>query len=126
MAAWEFLERAPSKAAAERIQKEAGITNRSFLCSLATVIPFSSFPIDIMHLFYNISKEMIALWKGLTDVKGDYVIGKEDLKIIDQEMESFGSNLHSGFGRSPKPLSRSKNGIQLSTNLSCCATVWWF
>ena len=60
---------------------ETGITGNSILFRLPNLTPYRSFPIDIMHLFYNIGKDFARLWcrrEGRT-----YELGKDSIRQID-------------------------------------------
>ena len=45
------------------ISTETGIKRNTILHELPTVHLFASFPINVTHLFMNISKDLMELWK---------------------------------------------------------------
>ncbi|PXF41844.1 hypothetical protein BWQ96_08423 [Gracilariopsis chorda] len=84
------------------MQRATGINENSILFSLPNILPYTSFPIDIMHLFYNIGKDMIRLW--LTPGK-PYSLTKLSVKEIDEELMRFGGGVPSQMASHPRPLS---------------------
>lgn len=60
-----------------------------------------------MHLFYNISKDMLRLWCG--DGGDDYVLGRAAMRDIDAELRKFGDGIASEVGARPRPITRFKD-----------------
>lgn len=90
----------------EEIRKNTGIKNKSLLFSISTVVPFKSFPIDIMHLLYNISRDMIR-----TFVEGEGQpcnISNAQVKYIDSFLSSFITGISSSLAPKPPLLERYK------------------
>lgn len=44
------------------LKRESEISGTSVLLRLPTIVAYRSFPPDIMHMFYNVRKELIGLW----------------------------------------------------------------
>ena len=100
----------------DRIAKATGITGRTVLYDLPSIVPFESFPLDIMHLIYNIGKDFLVLWKGLHahfkpgDPDNDFIISREGWKVIDAELCELGKGTsQSWFGRRPRDTSKFEN-----------------
>lgn len=53
-----------SKRQRQALSTESGLKKRSAVFELDSVIPFASFPVDMMHLLMNLVREMVELWKG--------------------------------------------------------------
>lgn len=86
------------------MQTQTGIKERSLLFSIPTLVPFSSFPIDIMHLLYNVSKEMLQLY--VFGFRGDGLISNAQLEFIDFSLSSFGTWIPSTIAPTPSPISK--------------------
>ncbi|PXF41853.1 hypothetical protein BWQ96_08432 [Gracilariopsis chorda] len=87
-----------------QLQTETGINEGSVLFDLPNIVPYRSFPIDIMHLFYNIGKDIIRAWISSRDQF--YSISKMSLRAIDLELVQYGNGVSSQLGCCPRPLSR--------------------
>lgn len=92
------------------VQRDTGITQPTVLSSVSTIVLFTSFPLNIMHLFSNISKEMQCIWQGLyPEFHGQpFVLSKHALQTIDATLLKMGSWISSDFGSKPKAMSRFK------------------
>lgn len=86
------------------LQTKTGIGEGSILFSLPSIAPYQSFPIDIMHLFYNIGKDFIRAWTTTSDER--YTLRKASVRAIDSELMEFGSGIPSPLGSRPITLSR--------------------
>ena len=75
------------------LQIATGITEGSVAFRLPSIIPYASFPIDIMHLFYNIGKDMIRLW--CSGDNEDFVLSRSAIQTIDEELYAFGDGIAS-------------------------------
>ncbi|PXF41608.1 hypothetical protein BWQ96_08674 [Gracilariopsis chorda] len=53
-----------SKAKRRRISRAHGINLKTELVGLPTLIPYKSFPIDMMHETMNITRDLMEIWKG--------------------------------------------------------------
>lgn len=89
------------------ISRDTGISDRCLFSDLPTIFPFLSFPIDTMHLFYNISKEVLSLWTG--DLQGRFRLSPESVKRIDEELVQFGWGVSGQIGSRPRPLSKHRD-----------------
>lgn len=87
---YEELDGAPTKAARDSLAKEYGINSRSVFSRLRSIDLASSFPYDVMHLFFeNIVPNLILHWigkfKGLNQGSGDYQLSAHDWDAIGRE-----------------------------------------
>lgn len=87
----------------EVLQTETGNKEGSILFELTTIVPYNSFPIDIMHLFNNIAKNVIRAWVSSQDET--YSHSKTFLRNADAELLRFGDGVPSQQGNRPRPLS---------------------
>ena len=55
------LNRADTISARNEVSKETGIKGESILFQVPNFVPYLSFPIDIMHLFYNVQKHLLSI-----------------------------------------------------------------
>ena len=85
-------------------ETECGICGDSVLFRLPTIVPYKSFPMDVMLLFYNIGKDLLRLWCGTQGQP--YELGTASIKQIDEELLHFGSGVASQLGSRPRPLSK--------------------
>ena len=53
-----------SKAARDRIRTRTGIKWRTVLLSIHSIYPYVSFPLDTMHTWMNVCKEVMNIFKG--------------------------------------------------------------
>ena len=83
-------------------QIATGITQGSVVFRLPSIIPYASFPIDIMHLFYNIGKDMIRLW--CSEGNEAFVLSRGAIRTIDEEPYAFGDGIASQMRCRPRPL----------------------
>lgn len=95
-----------SKTHRREMTTRTGVKSRTVLYDIPGVIPFHSFPLDLMHLTMNLLKDMMSVWKGehsgLKFCEGplDFVINENDWKVIDSEMNTLGTGTsHAVFGR---------------------------
>ena len=94
----------------DELRKNTGLSRRTTIFGLTSLIPFVSFPIDIMHLTMNLVKDIVSLWKGdaAIDVHhdegtADFVVSSEGWDMIDVEMHRLGAGTsQSTFGRKPR------------------------
>lgn len=90
----------------------------ALLYKLPIIVPFHSFPLDIMHLGMNIAKDMVEILKGekrhLLGCEGyaneDFVVGADGWDIADLEIAALGSGTpHCTFGSRPRETSQYKS-----------------
>ncbi|GET53357.1 transposase domain-containing protein [Rhizophagus irregularis DAOM 181602=DAOM 197198] len=98
--------------------KETGINGRSILFELKSTKFPRSFPVDIMHLFFeNISINMFKHWSG-TYFKDQslnneqYVLNSQVWKQIGQIMHECRKQIPLEFGRSPRNIFKHHNGYK--------------
>ena len=97
------IESASQKQDADAISKATGIQGSLRLCTLRSLVPFKSFPPDIMHLFYNVQKfllEHIILTEG-----EEFSLPRADLSFLDEQIVSFGKGVSGQTTAKPRPLS---------------------
>lgn len=89
-----------SNAKRRMLTKSTIIKRRTFLYDISSLAPFQSFPLDVMHIFLNTTKDLIALWKGenryLQQVGGDvddFSIGKDEWMVINSEIEGIAKDI---------------------------------
>lgn len=89
------------------MRTDTGVRESSILFGLPTILPFRSFPVDIMHLFYNVSSEMLKLWMG--DLHDSFKLSRNSIAKIDEELIQFGWGISGQLGNRPRPLSQFRN-----------------
>ena len=89
------------------LQVSAGIPEGSNLFQLPNILPYVFFPIDVTHLFYNISMDMSRLW--CSDGGDDYVLGRAAMRDVDAELRKFGDGIAGEVGARPRPITRFKD-----------------
>lgn len=82
-----------SKRRRQALSTKSGLKKRTAVFDLDSVIPFASFPVDMMHLLMNLVTGMVELWKGdnhhlrrIRCTKDDFVISTESWARIDVEL----------------------------------------
>lgn len=88
------------------IRKANGIKEKSLLLSIPTLVPFKSFPIDVMHLLYNIAKYMIQHF--LEDRDEACSLSKSQIDFIDSFLLLFKTGISSSMAPSPPAISKYK------------------
>lgn len=58
------LANANTKHKRNRLRTETGIEMRTVLYEIPTLVPFESFPLDVMHIVMNLTNDLVTLWKG--------------------------------------------------------------
>ena len=98
------------------IARVTGITGRTAIYDLPSIVPFEPFPLDRIILRYNIGKDLLVLWKSLHDhfkpgdPDNDFIIYREGWKVIDAELCELGKGTsQSWFGRRPRDTSNFGN-----------------
>jgi len=95
-----------------------GINGRSILFELNSTKFPRSFPVDIMHLFFeNISINMFEHWSGtfFTDRSlnnEQYIISNQIWKQIGQIMHDCRKQIPLEFGRTPRNIYKHRNGFK--------------
>lgn len=101
-----------SAAESARIRRRTGIRSGTVFFQLPTTNPsslppgsrpYSFFPHDIMHLFYNIQKEMINLW--MTRANDPYYIHQEIVLEMDRELNEWSQSISGQVGPKPRAIS---------------------
>ncbi|PXF45559.1 hypothetical protein BWQ96_04697 [Gracilariopsis chorda] len=87
------------------LQANAGINEGSVLFNLSSIVPYSSISVDIMHLFYNIGKDIFRRWINSSDEM--YSIAKATLNQIYFELKQFGKCIPIQLGCRTRLFSRS-------------------
>ena len=100
-----------------------GIVEGSNLFRLPNIKPYKSFPIAVMHLFYNIGKDLLRLWCGGGCQR--YILGRNAIRESDAELQAFGDGIASEIGARPRPLSRFKDwkSSEIKTFILNCSLV---
>ncbi|KAJ3498860.1 hypothetical protein NLJ89_g10165 [Agrocybe chaxingu] len=117
------VQRAPTKAAAERLSKTYGIKSIPILSYLPSLKFPASFPYDFMHLIWeNLIKNLILHWtgdfKGLGEGSESYTLSKEVWEAIGSATAVSGDTIPSAYG------ARVPNIATDST--TCSAEMWSF
>ena len=101
------VKQAPRK----ELSTATGVTGKTRLFDLPTMIPFESFPINTMHLGMNVAKHMIGIFKGNNDHlkritrfrEESYVASREGWEMIDAEMgRMWGGTSQAGLAPAPQ------------------------
>ncbi|KAL1914108.1 uncharacterized protein VTP21DRAFT_1110, partial [Calcarisporiella thermophila] len=103
----------------DEIIRETGINRRTILLELRTTsIPWS-FPIDIMHLFFeNVAPLMYAHWTGefpftgAVDINTDHVLPTFVWEQIGAAMNECQKSIPSDFGRPPRDIYKFNKGFK--------------
>ena len=95
-----------SGAQLKQMQTNSGIRETSVLFKLPNVIPYSYFPHDIMHTFYNIQKELLRIILGPYD--DAFSLSKHDVQMLDNEISGWKWGISGQLGPKPKPLIKFK------------------
>ena len=91
----------------KRLVTNTGVKPRTCIYGLETIVPFRSFPLDIMHLTLNLVRSMMMpLWKAECKIghervqDEEFIISTESWDSIDAEMSAMGEGLsEDSFGR---------------------------
>ena len=91
----------------DELRRDTGIREDSVLFRLPTMFRYSSFPIDTMHLFYNVSRRMLEEFV----LEGDefYSLSRASVSRVDEELELSGASISSQLGSRPRKLSLFKD-----------------
>ena len=98
------LESASSATQRRAISTETGIKERSVLCNVPTMIPFRCFPPDIMHLIYNVQKEL--LHHHLSCSSDGFAVRSNEVGFLEEELLNFGMGISEQVVARPKLLTR--------------------
>jgi hypothetical protein len=95
-----------------------GIKGRSILFELSSIKFPRSFPVDIMHLFFeNVAPQMFKLWSSRF-FKDDnlnatpFTISKSSWEAIGVQMQNNKKNMPLGFGRPPRNIFKHHAGYK--------------
>ena len=95
-----------------------GIKGRSILFELSSIKFPRSFPVDIMHLFFeNVAPQMFKLWTSRF-FKDDnlnatpFIIPKSSWEAIGVQMQNNKKNMPLGFGRPPRNIAKHYAGYK--------------
>lgn len=95
-----------------RIRRRTGIRSGSVIFQLhcadpsrlpAGDGPYSFFPHDVMHLFYNVQRELLHLWTTMAD--DAYFIPSGLLLELDRELSKWGQSISGQVGPKPRAIS---------------------
>ena len=87
----------------KRIGTETGVKGRSVLFALPSMKPFQCFPIDIMHLFYNVGMELMR--HHLSNSGDGFCVEASALNHLDSEILRFADGISGQLGTKPRALS---------------------
>lgn len=69
------------------------------------MIPYASFPPDIMHLFYNFQRDLLELL--MSDVfEDEFTLSNQTLQTMGEELFSFGDGVSGQIAPRPKPMAK--------------------
>lgn len=88
----------------QNLRTETGVKFKSCVFQLASLVPYISFPIDIIHLLYNISRDIISIWLN-ESYAVKFSISTSKVRFIDAQLETMSNGLPSSISLPPKPLS---------------------
>ena len=89
------------------IRTSTGIKEKSILFSLPTLQPFMSFPIDSMHLLYNISRQLLSIFvDGFHDC---FRLSDRQISYIDSQLVNFSKGFSSSIAPRPRKLQKYKS-----------------
>ena len=96
-----------------------GITGRSILTELGSISFPRSFPVDIMHLFFeNIAIHMFKHWTGSfykhIDMNDHFILLNSTWKEIGHLMHSSRKQMPLEFGRPPRNIWKHHNGFKIT------------
>ena len=84
------------------MSRDTGIQGESALLKLPSIVPYTSFPIDIMHLFYNVQKLLLSL--HLETPHESYSIDPVTADCLSDEFVRFASGISGQMYPQPRPL----------------------
>ena len=125
------LESCPGITEMALIRRDSGIQRRTEIFKIATVFPFASFPHDTMHIFMNISKDLLDLLKGtnhhLSNLSpDDFVMNDHQWKLVNADIKLIGRGTPlSLFDRVPRSceLSSSWKAAECIDFFQCFAAI---
>ena len=89
------------------LAKETGIKGDSILFNVPTMLPYHSFPPDIMHLFCNVQKHLLNIHTGGHDDL--FSLSVKDVEVLDDEILAFSGGISGQMAPSPRKLSSFHN-----------------
>lgn len=96
------LEDARTKSERVEMSKETGIKGDSVLLQIPNFIPYLSFPIDVMHLFYNVQKHLLSIQTG--DLGDSFCLTSREVEVLDMEIVAFGDGMSGQIAPKPRKL----------------------
>ncbi|KAL1914100.1 uncharacterized protein VTP21DRAFT_1503 [Calcarisporiella thermophila] len=101
------------------VVQETGIKSRSILFDLNTISFPASFPVDIMHLFFeNIAPLMYSHWAGEfslpegANVNEGHILSIAALEEIEASMQACRKKIPTSFGRPPRNIYKFNKGYK--------------
>lgn len=86
-------------------------SKRSPFFSLHMIEPYLSFPVDIMQLHYNVSKDMLSIW--LSGIQDDvFNLSSNQRSFVESQLICIDQSIPSSIGNRLPPLSLYKRGKQ--------------
>ena len=130
---WRKHETLRSQNARTLLAKSTGIKPRTAVFDLPSIDPYTSFPIDLMHMVMNLVKDFMGFWKGEhmcafrkeggSLVYEDFVVDAKGWEMIDKEMEAIGFGTSQDvFGVRPRGTGEYKNWKAAE----CKAFILWY
>ena len=101
------LESCSSPSQRASIAKETGIQEKSELFSLLSLEPFGSFPVDVMHLFFNVQKHLLSL--HLCVKPEPFALTASSIDQLTDELLHFSKGMSGQLCPAPRPLMNYKN-----------------
>ena len=101
------LQLCSSPAERDLISKETGIQKRSELLSLSSLEPYASFPVDVMHLFFNVQKHLLSL--HLCGRQESFSLTAFSINHLTDELLDFSKGMSGQLCPAPRPLVNYKN-----------------
>ena len=85
------------------MSKETGIKGESILFQVPNFVPYLSFPIDIMHLFYNVQKHLLSI--HTSNIEDNFCLSSREIQVLDSELLAFGDGISGQLAPKPRQLS---------------------
>lgn len=78
------------------VRTSTGVKQKTILLSLPSIVPFYSFPVDIMHLFFNVSKDILSIWiHGAQEEM--FNLSSDQIKFLDCQLQAINAGVPSSI-----------------------------
>ena len=107
------------------LQTDVGIREDFVLFKIPGIVPYSSFPHDVTHTFYNIQNELLRIMLGVFE---DYFsLDRQLLSSLEEELVSWKWGITGQLGPAPKRISKNRDWKAAEHNsfsISYCLVIF--